>query len=433
MEPEPARRCHRVMMPKTTLHRRTLLAALAGAGTAALTGCGPLRSPAAVPAASGLPPDPLLIEVDGGLGVLRGADHQAIPQGIATADGRLAYASVPDGGDTALWRIDAGRGVASARVRLPGRWVPQTVSADGTRVALTTEEVSVTKERPAGRDVTPVLIADAGGVRQRLRLPGNVVPEAFTHDLAGLFVLEWLPPQAPDRYRVRVVDLATGVPGPLFTRAKGPIPAGAEEEMRGDGRQALLAPDRTVLYTLYTHQPDHQHTRDRISGRPGSDVHAFVHTLHLAQRWAYCVDLPHPFGAGAADGHAMAITPDGGRLYVADVTSGTVAEISTEELTVRRTSTFVSATGPAYAVAGPGQLHLAAGATMWTSDLAELDVAGERPVGGPVTGLALSPDAARLYVGRQAAVSWHDAATGGELGRAAVPGLVGLRGAARPA
>ena len=268
-------------------------------------------------------------------------------------------------------------------------------------MALTTEEVSATEERPAGRDVTPVLIADAGGIRQRLRLPGNFVPEAFTNDLAGLFVLEWLPPNAPDRYRVRVVDLATGKPDPLVTRDKGPIPTGAEEEMRGDGRQAVLAPNRTVLYTLYTHQPDHQHTRDRISGRPGSDVHAFVHTLHLEQRWAYCVDLPHPFGEGPADGHAMAITPDGTRLYVVDVTSGIVAEISTEELTVCRTAKLVAATGPAYAVADGDRLFLGAGATVWTSDLAGLGGATARPVRDPGTGLVLSPDGRRLYSGKR--------------------------------
>ncbi|PZV93637.1 hypothetical protein SAMN05443287_102610 [Micromonospora phaseoli] len=414
------------MMAKTTISRRTLLTVLAGAGAAALTGCDP-AAPAAPTSAAPLP-DPLLVEVDGGLGVLRGTDRQTVPHGVATADGRLVYASVPDGADTALWRIDAGRDTASDRVRLPGRWVPQTVSTDGTRLALTTEGVSATKERPAGRDVTPVLIADAGGVRQRLRLPGNVVPEAFTHDLAGLFVLEWLPPNAPDRYRVRVVDLATGVPGPLSTRDKAPVPAGAEEEMRGDGRQAVLAPNRTVLYTLYTHQPDHQHTRDRISGRPGSDVHAFVHTLHLQQRWAYCVDLPHPFGEGAADGHAMAITPDGSRLYVADVSSGAVAEISTGELTVRRTVRLATGTGPAFAAADGERLFLGTGAAVRAVDLAGLNVAAERPVREPVTGLVLSPDGSHLYVGQSAAVAWQDPISGGELGRAAVPGLLGLRG-----
>ncbi|RUL95355.1 hypothetical protein EG812_03235 [Verrucosispora sp. FIM060022] len=413
------------------ISRRTLLTALAGAGAVTLAGCEGARSPAA-PASAPRLPDALIVEVDGGLAVLGGGNPQTIPHAVATADGKTIHATAPDGADTALWRIDAATGNASDRVRLPGRWVPQTVSTDGTRVALTTEEVSVTKERPAGREVTPVLIADAdaGGVRQRLRLPGNFVPEAFTGDLAGLFVLEWLPPDAPDRYRVRVVDLTTGEPGPLVTRDKGLIPPGAEEEMRGDGRQAVLAPNRQVLYTLYTHQPDHQHTRDRISGRPGSDVHAFVHTLHLEQRWAYCVDLPHPFGHGPAEGHAMAITPDGTRLLVVDVNSGIVADISTEELTVRRTVAISSGAGSAYAVTDGDRLFVAAGASVVVCALADLGGGVELTTGERITGLLLSRDGSRFYVAGPTALSWHDSTSGRELGRLAVPGLTGVRGLA---
>ncbi|SCG52476.1 hypothetical protein GA0070609_2668 [Micromonospora echinaurantiaca] len=411
------------MMATTTLSRRTLLTVLAGTGASALVGCDPTGGPATAPAAA--IPDPLLVELADGLGVLRGAERRTLPHAVATAEGRTVYAAAPQGADTAFWRADTVTGRTSPRVVLPGRWVPQAVAAHGTAVALTSELVRVTAGRPAGRDVTPVLIADASGVRQRLDLRGNVVPEAFTGDLTGLFVLEWLPAAAPDRYRVRVVDLATGTPGPLSTRAKAPVPPGAEEEMRGDGRQAVLAPDRRTLYTLYTHQPGHRHTRDLVSGRPGN-AHAFVHTLNLVERWAYCVDLPHPFGEGPASGHAMAITPDGRRLYVTDVASGGVAEISTEELTVRRTATLATATGAAHVAADGNRLFLGAGTTVRTVDLADLGQAAQWPVREPVAGLVLSPGGNRLHVGQTRAVSWYDPATGRELGRAAVPGLVAL-------
>ncbi|SCL34433.1 hypothetical protein GA0070624_4987 [Micromonospora rhizosphaerae] len=404
-----------------------MLTVLAGTGAAALVGCDPVRSRNSAPTVT--IPDALLVEVDDGLGVLRGAGRLTIPHSVATADGLAIYATAPDGADSAFWRIDTATGRTSARVKLRGRWLPRAVSANGTKVALTSNAVSATTGRPDGRDVTPVLIADVAGVQQRLELPGNFVPEAFTEDLAGLFVLEWLPAMAPDRYRVRVVDLASKAPGPLNTRTKTPIPPGAEEEMRGDGRQAVLAPDRTTLYTLYTHQPDHQHTRNLISGRSGN-IHAFVHTLSLASRWAYCIDLPHPFGEAPASGHAMAISPDGGRLFVADVTSGNVAEISTEELTVRRTATLAKGTGAGHAVADRDRLLIGAGTVVRTMDLKRLALATEWPVREPVAGLVLSPDGKRLYMGQTDAVSWHDSATGAELGRAAVPGLVVVRGLA---
>ncbi|MET8910126.1 hypothetical protein [Micromonospora sp. NPDC004551] len=410
-----------------TISRRTVLTLLAGAGTAALAGCEPTRGRAPAPAVA--VPDPLLVQVDAGPGLLRGSDRRTIPRAVASADGAWIFATAPAGRDTACWRIDTTTGHTSAKSVLPGRWVPQVVSPDGTGVALTTTGATVNGDRPSGRQATPVLVADVGGLRQRLELPGNFVPEAFSGDRSGLFVLEWLPATAPDRYRVRVVDLATGTPGPLATRDKTPVPPGAEEEMRGDGRQAVLAPDRTVLYTLYTHQPGHRHTRDLVSGRPGN-AHAFVHTLKLVEWWAYCIDLPHPFGEAAATGHAMAISPDGGRLLVADVSSGTVADISTEDLAVRRTVPQDRATGNAHAAASPDRLFLAAGTAVRALDLTRLTRAVDWAVREAVTGLVPSRDGSRLYVGQRDSVSWHDPGTGRELGRVPVPGLVALRGLA---
>ncbi|TDB70344.1 hypothetical protein [Micromonospora sp. KC723] len=143
--------------------------------------------------------------------------------------------------------------------------------------------------------------------------------------------------------------------------------------------------------------------------------------------------LPHPFGEGPANGHAMALSPDGRRLLVADVTSGTVAEISTEKVAVRRTAPLPPGAGPAYAVAGRDRLFLGAGTTLRTVDLGGLGVAAERSVRDPITGLVRSLDGARLDLGQASAVSWHDPATGKELGPAAVSGLVGLRAPATPA
>lgn len=412
-------------MTANPIPRRAVLTMIAGAGAATLAGCRPTRASTPAPTL----PDALLVDLDGGVGVLRGAARRTFARAVASADGQAVHVTAPAGADTAFWTVRTGTGDASDRVVLPGRWVPQVVSAGGTLVALTPDPRAVTDGPPAGRATTPVLVADAGGVRYRLELRGNVVPETFTADLGGLFVLDWLPATAPDRYRVRLVDLASRTVGPLLTRDKSPVPAGAEEEMRGDGRQAVLAPDRALLYTLYTHQPDHQHTRDLVSGRPGN-AHAFVHTLHLEQRWAYCVDLPHPFGESAPAGHAMAITPDGRRLVVADVTSGTVADISTEELTVARTGRLAPGAGSAHAATDGRLFFVGAGTTVRAIDLDGLDGAARWTVRDPVAGLVAAPGGGRLYVGQRDAVSWHDPATGRLLGRVPVPGLVALRGPA---
>jgi hypothetical protein len=299
-------------------------------------------------------------------------------------------------------------------------------------------------------------------------LPGLVEPDAFTTDGTGLFVLQWLPAGAPDRYRVRLLDLTSGVLEPLLTRAKTPVPPGAEEEMRGAGRQALLSPDRQVLYTLYTHQGEHRHTRDLVAGRPGG-VHAFVHVLHLDQRWAYCLDLPHPFGEGPATGHTMALGGDGLSLFVADLASGSLARADTRDLSVRGVAALPAeirlpapvpaapvpaapvpaapvpaatgaagtgpagggpaTTGPAAMVAAPtgGTVFVGSGNAVTVADVTTGAAAARWGVPHPVRGLGLSRDGRRLYAGGADEVVWLDTGTGELLGRAPVSGLTALR------
>jgi hypothetical protein len=266
-------------------------------------------------------------------------------------------------------------------------------------------------------------------VRRRLDLTGNYEPDAIRTDGAGLFVLDWLPAKAPDRYRVRVVDLATGAPGPLYTRDKVPVPAGAEEEMRGEGRQAVFAPGAQTLYTLYTHQPDHVHTRDLLAGRRDADVHAFVHTLDLQIGWAYCLDLPAPFGDGPAAGHTIAISPDGLRLFVADRTSGRLAVASTKDLTVSKVITIPSGTGTASSAVSPDgrALYVGGDSRVDVVDLAALAVGASWDVRYDVRGLALSRDGQRVLLGYPGGVAWRHAGSGAELGRLAVPGLTAVR------
>ena len=109
---------------------------------------------------------------------------------------------------------------------------------------------------------TALVLADPRGRRapQTVPLEGNDEPEAFS--LAGdrLFVVQHLPALAPDRYRVRTVDLARGAVGPVLSRDKQPV--AAAEELRGRGRTHVLAPALNVLYTLYIHHGDRLHTRD---------------------------------------------------------------------------------------------------------------------------------------------------------------------------
>jgi DNA-binding beta-propeller fold protein YncE len=369
-----------------------------------------------------------LLFADGAAGLImvRGTASHLIGPAVYAPDAATVYVTIADGDSaTVLEALDTVTMQTRGRVGLPGRWRPRITSPDGTLVALTAPGDA----HLVGREQTAIVVADRTGVRRRLDLPGNYEPDAIRTDGAGLFVLDWLPAKAPDRYRVRMVDLATGAPGPLYTRDKVPVPAGAEEEMRGEGRQAVFAPGAQTLYTLYTHQPDHVHTRDLLAGGRSTEVHAFVHTLDLQIGWAYCLDLPEPFGHGPAEGHTIAISPDGRRLFVADRTSGRLAVASTEDLTVSRVVPIPTGTGTASSTVSPDgrALYLGGDSRVHLVDLATLAVGAVWDVRDAVRGLAVSRDGRRVLVGYPGGVAWRHAGSGAELGRLAVPGLTELR------
>ena len=370
-------------------------------------------------------PDVVLAGTRQGLVVLGGPRPRALgPEAVASADGRLAGAlSRDDAGRPLLVRLDPRIGDLGRPLPLAAGWRPRVLAAGGGACALTRTPATA---RPAARARTPIMVVSGAGPRE-YDLAGVVEPDAFTWDATGLFVLEWLPATAPGHYRVRRLDLATGRLEPLLTRAKTPVPAGAEEEMSGDGRQAVLSPDRTVLYTLYTHQPGHRHTRDLLAGRPGG-VHAFVHVLHLEQGWAYCLDLPGPFGDGPAEGHALAVSADGQRLAVADARSGSVAYADTTSLTIDKVVTVPPESGAASLAFAPDEQRLLLGAGRTVTALKVGGTVEARwPVRAAVRGLAVSGDAARVYVGGADEVVWLDAATGARQGAAPIAGLLEVR------
>ncbi|WP_018352865.1 hypothetical protein [Longispora albida] len=395
--------------------RRTLLAfGLA----AALTGC--RETPAAGPASPGRKPDPLpgrlILDSAEGLVLLTDGQRKVLGAGVLALDSRTAHTARPDGGRTIVERHDLAASTVIGSHTLEGRWRVKAAAPLGGPVVLTSDGET-------GSRTTLTLIGPAGP--RRLELDGRIEPEAFATDNSSLFVLDWLPPAAPDRYRVRSLDLASGQVNPLLTRAKLPVPPRAEEEMRGQGRQAVVSPDGQVLYTLYTHQPEHQHTRDLVAGRPGG-VHAFVHTLNLAQGWAYCVDLPAPFGEGPPAGHALALSPNGGTLYVADAAHGRIAVVDTTNLTVPTVLTGLPVSDrPAWlAAAGEGGAWLAAGRTL--QRIRNYQAAERRELERELTGLQLDGPGQLLYLSDAEGVEWLAPDTGTRRGRLQVPGGRGL-------
>jgi hypothetical protein len=427
--------------------RRSVLRLAGAVPAAALLGaCVPRRTPQRAPEAQAPPPsrpkDLLLVETTTGLAIVDADTSRFV---LDPGPGETSY----DG--TALATVVTVEGRARISVlgldgqlwygaETGGLLSPRAVSPGGSKVALVAgpDARPASVYRPAGRRETTIVVVDSSGERHRVTVPGCVEPEAFSPLSDSLYVLDYLPPRAPDRYRVRVLDLATGQLQALSTRDKKPIPPGAEEEMRGQGRQAVYSPRHRMLFTLYTHQPDHRHTRDLLAARPGHpDVHAFVHSLSVDAAFAYCVDLPAPFGAGPVESHAIALSPRGEHPIVVDGTSGTVAHIDGGELTVRSTAQYQGG-GDAGAVAAfladAGQrLVVASKSAVHVMRADSLSTVARWPLAAPARGAALSADGKRIWVGRNGGAVALDMASGREVASVTVDGLTGLTGVAADA
>jgi hypothetical protein len=418
--------------------RRTVLRLAGSVPAAALLGACTPRLPSAAPPAATRPADLLLVETASGLAIVDARSQTLVgpTHGVVAYDGS-SLATANRSAERTRVEVRAIDGAVRYGVDLAGDLAPRAVSPMGVHVALVAESAgragsAATVYRPAGRRQTTLVIADASGERRRVTLPGCVEPEAFSPAGDRLYVLDYLPPTAPDRYRVRILDLASGAFMPLSTRDKKVIPPGAEEQMRGQGRQAVYATGRNILFTLYTHQPDHEHTRDLIAARAGRpDVHAFVHSLSVDQGFAYCVDLPAPFGDGPVEGHAIALSPTGDNPVVVDGTSGTVARIDGGELTVRSTGQFPALRGgPVSALLAEGgtRLLVAADSVVRVLRADSLSTVAQWSLAGPARGAALTLDGRRLWVGRPDGAVALDLASGREVATVAVPGLTGLVG-----
>ena len=372
-----------------------------------------------------VPPETLLLGTEAGPLVVQVPSGSVLfdrPGTVASLGGSWLLSATPSAGSTLLSIVDGADAEAASTVRLDGTLDVRVVAESGGAVALMDPlPDGWDPEVPLPRSRTPIVVADPTGATETRTydLRGNFEPEAFSTDDRQLFLIQHLPAEAPTVYRVTVLNLRTGRVVPVFGPFKGPA-----ERMPGIRLQQVLSPNADQLYTLYS------------SARPGYAPHhapvsngatvSFVHVLSLQDGWAHCVGLPEELWDRAASEQAMAASPNGRLLYIADPTLGIVTVMDTASLEirtyqidlsvsgVRRTSAVVSGDGSALFVATAGERG---GVTRIDTDTFEVVRTWATD---DVSGLGLSADGERLYVAFDDRVEVMDARTGSELAGVAV-------------
>jgi hypothetical protein len=383
----------------------------------ACTGSAGRRDTADEPVAS-LPEDVLVLRTQAGtvtVGSSSGVVLSAGRRQLAAPDGSRLYATIRSRGSTTLETRDSATGGVLSTTRIRGRLDARAASLTGRAVALMAPlpvGVDTTYALPRAR--TTIVVADptGGSAARRYRLIGNFEPEAFSVDDTRLFLIQYLPAEAPSAYRVTFLDLGSGRVRSVFGRFKTP-----PERMPGIRLAQVFDPGTEQLYTLYTNRAAAYGDHWAKSSYGDREV-SFVHVLNLRKGWAYCAGLPRALWGHPASAQAMAPSSDGRFLYIVDSMRGRIAEMDTRTLEITRsqridlgplehgrTSARVSADGNTLFV-GDG------GSSLARIDTATLQIAGSWALPGDVSGIALSEDGTRLYAALGGQVTVVDTDTG---------------------
>jgi hypothetical protein len=288
-----------------------------------------------------------------------------LPAGALSADGKRYFVTRIKSASTTVARYDARSGRPLGSASVAGRWWLNTISADGSLLAL--------KRIVKGRATTSELAlmnGRTGKLIRRLTLRGNLEVEAIAPAGRRLFLVQWL----RRGYVVRAYDLRA--------RRLTSIRAGNDPAiMRGTAWGSVASSDGRWLLTLYL-EPDGE---------------TAIHALDVRRGRAACIDLPagsfeaaRDYGFLVVGGTALAINPTLGIVARVDLTSDRMVAISRF-----RPSSDLTGFGTVGAVAG-NRAFFSGGSSVWSYELNSGIVTGPREVGERVIGLAYTPDGSRI-------------------------------------
>jgi hypothetical protein len=330
------------------------------------------------------------------------------------------YSTSVASGSTMLEAHDSLSGELVSRLKVPGEMSVRVASPNDGLVALMPPlEPGASPWIPEPRARTAIVVADPSGDLEprTYELRGNFEPEAFSSDGRGLYLISYVPPTAPEAYRVARLNLPGGKVVDVSTGIKGVV-----ETMSGTRLEQVAEPGGSMLHTLYTTAPasyvEHAHAQ------AGTTV-SFVHMLSLDGNWAHCLALPKQMWGGESADQAMALSADGKLLYVMDSAQGLVSEVDTSVPEILRTTEVDLGAGggaPTQAAVSPdGILFVSMGARIFGIDTATLQRTGEWTMDDVVLGLG--SDGRRIIVAMPGQVEVLDRSAESSLGTIPSPSL----------
>lgn len=360
-----------------------------------------------------------------------GETAYTVTNAVRAPDGSSIYRAEAVGNATLIEILDPDSGDVTTSIEVGGTLEIRAVSPFGGAVALMSpRSASSDLYVPEPREYTSInLVWNDGRPAENYTLKGNFEPETFSTDEKTLFLLEFFPPTAPDRYFVRQLDLETG----LITSVSTPdqeLGIELNPEMRGHARAQAMAPNGTYLFSLYTIGSGEAPVHDPTD--LGTDRWAFVHTLNLEEKWSHCIFLPPPFGTAAESAMSLGISGDGKHLFVIDAGTENVARIDANTLEIERVQEIpgLGSQLPRPVTVGPDVVYIGLGDSVLEMDRESLipNAAFVVSTGSgtlPVLGLELAPDGRTLRVAHGSSISVLEMPDGRVIATLTSPGRTG--------
>lgn len=381
--------------------------------------------------------EPPLLVTDGAGQISRidpksGETAYTVDNAVKAPDGSGIYRAAAVGTATVVEVLDPESGSVITSTEVAGKLEIRAVSPFGGAVALMAPRpITADLYVPEPRDYTSINVVWNDGQRaENYYLKGNFEPETFSTDEQVLFLLEFFPAHAPDRYYVRQLDLVTGDISEVSTSDQQ-LGIELSPEMRGHARAQAMAPDGSHLFSLYTLESGEAPVHD--PNDPSTDRWAFVHTLNLEEKWSHCIFLPLPFGTGAESAMSLGISGDGEHLFVIDASTEHVARINARELDLEISQEIpgLASDTPRPVTVGPEVVYIGLGNTVLEMGRESLIpnaafAVTHSSVGWlPVAGLELAPDGSTLRVAHGKSISVLEMPVGRVIATLTSPGRTG--------
>ncbi len=197
-------------------------------------------------------------------------------EGVATVEGASRFVTLPAGPDTIVARVARnGGGVLHSRL-LKGTLTIPAVAYDSSAGGLSADDRTLVLIEPRvgfPRTETTLLALDTKRLApiRLVKLHGDFSFDAISPQGRWMYLIQYLSPTDPTRYRVRAYDIREGrmLARPVLD------PAEPGDKMRGAPLSRAMSADGRWAYTLY----------DGAGGTP------FIHALDTSHRTARCIDL----------------------------------------------------------------------------------------------------------------------------------------------